>query len=173
MWFTLHYLFIIFSITLLAQNLSFFTQKASAAILEEDNAIVQTEENNAAMIEDENLDYDAVFVIESGDISTRGAAIIEVDKPIAYQGYLNNYKLGQMANLYDKQMTWLSIVNTIIFAGGVTSPAGVANSLASAIGSSPSKLRTAYDKGQYRYVVSVYANGVKPSLSKKQPVSYP
>ncbi|MFJ5563597.1 hypothetical protein [Lysinibacillus xylanilyticus] len=58
MWFTLHYLFSIFSITLFAPNLSFFTQKASAAILEEDNAIVQTEENNAAMIEDENLDYD-------------------------------------------------------------------------------------------------------------------
>ncbi|MCY9549439.1 hypothetical protein [Lysinibacillus xylanilyticus] len=123
------------------------------------------------MIEDENLDYDAVFVIESGDISTR-AAIIEVDKPIAYQGYLNNYKLGQMANLYDMQMTWLSIVNTIIFAGGVTSPAGVANSLASAIGSSPSKLRTAYDKGQHCYVVSVYANGVKPSLSKIAYVYY-
>jgi len=48
----------------------------------------------------------------------------------------------------------------------------LANSLASAIESSPSKLRTAYDRGQHCYVVSVYANVVKPSLSKIAYVYY-
>lgn len=94
------------------------------------------------------------------------ATIIEMDKPIAEQGYISNYKLGQILNRYETGTNWLNIVNTIIYAGGVTAPAGVANSLASSLAGSPTALRSAYYSGKHAYYVSVYASGVKPSLSK-------
>ncbi|MGE1162723.1 hypothetical protein ACQJ0Y_05355 [Peribacillus simplex] len=94
------------------------------------------------------------------------ARIIEMSKPIAYQAKLSNAELGKMVKAYQKGSTWLNIVSTIVFAGGPTAPAGVATAVASALAGSPDSLIAAYNSGKHAYHVSVYASGVKPSLSK-------
>ncbi|MGM1032926.1 MAG: hypothetical protein ACQEXK_10700 [Bacillota bacterium] len=78
------------------------------------------------------------------------ACIIEMSKPIAHQAKLTNTQLGKMVKAHQKGTTWLSIVSTLVFAGGPTAPAGVATALASALAGSPNS----------------YASGKKPSLSK-------
>ncbi|MEC0276000.1 hypothetical protein [Peribacillus frigoritolerans] len=94
------------------------------------------------------------------------ASIIEMSKPIAHQAKLTNTQLGKMVKAHQKGTTWLSIVSTIVFAGGPTAPAGVATALASALAGSPNSLIAAYYSGKHAYHVSVYASGKKPSLSK-------
>ncbi|MDG4850120.1 hypothetical protein [Peribacillus frigoritolerans] len=93
------------------------------------------------------------------------ASIIEMSKPIAHQAKLTNTQLGKMVKA-QKGTTWLSIVSTLVFAGGPTAPAGVATALASALAGSPNSLIAAYYSGKHAYHVSVYASGKKPSLSK-------
>ncbi|MEW5550977.1 hypothetical protein ABGT22_13590 [Peribacillus frigoritolerans] len=94
------------------------------------------------------------------------ASIIEMSKPIAHQAKLTNTQLGKMVKAHQKGTTWLSIVSTLVFAGGPTAPAGVATALASALAGSPNSLIAAYYSGKHAYHVSVYASGKKPSLSK-------
>ncbi|WP_440971037.1 hypothetical protein ACSS6N_11525 [Peribacillus frigoritolerans] len=94
------------------------------------------------------------------------ASIIEMSKPIANQAKLTNTQLGKMVKAHQKGTTWLSIVSTLVFAGGPTAPAGVATALASALAGSPNSLIAAYYSGKHAYHVSVYASGKKPSLSK-------
>ncbi|UYZ01098.1 hypothetical protein OJ967_11720 [Peribacillus frigoritolerans] len=67
---------------------------------------------------------------------------------------------------HQKGTTWLSILSTLVFAGGPTAPAGVATALASALAGSPNSLIAAYYSGKHACHVSVYASGKKPSLSK-------
>ena len=93
------------------------------------------------------------------------ASIIEMSKPIAHQAKLTNTQLGKMVKAHQKGTTWLSIVSTLVFAGGPTAPAGVATALASALTGSPNSLIAAYYSGKHAYHVSVYASGKKPSLS--------
>ncbi|MEX6701458.1 hypothetical protein ABS315_17795 [Peribacillus frigoritolerans] len=94
------------------------------------------------------------------------ASIIEMSKPIAHQAKLTNTQLGKMVKAHQKGTTWLSIVSTLVFAGGPTAPAGVATALASALAGSPNSLIAAYYSGKHAYHVSVYASVKKPSLSK-------
>jgi hypothetical protein len=94
------------------------------------------------------------------------ASIIEMSKPIAHQAKLTNTQLGKMVKAHQKGTTWLSIVSTLVFAGGSTAPAGVVTALASALAGSPNSLIAAYYSGKHAYHVSVYASGKKPSLSK-------
>ncbi|MDM5306188.1 hypothetical protein [Peribacillus frigoritolerans] len=94
------------------------------------------------------------------------ASIIEMSKPIAHQAKLTNTQLGKMVKAHQKGTTWLSIVITLVFAGGPTAPAGVATALASALTGRPNSLIAAYYSGKHAYHVSVYASGKKPSLSK-------
>jgi hypothetical protein len=84
------------------------------------------------------------------------ASIIEMSKPIAHQAKLTNTQLGKMVKAHQKGTTWLSIVSTLVFAGGPTAPAGVATALASALTGRPNS----------------YASGKKPSLSKKTYIYY-
>ncbi|WJE49778.1 hypothetical protein QRD90_11615 [Peribacillus frigoritolerans] len=51
------------------------------------------------------------------------ASIIEMSKPIAHQAKLTNTQLGKMVKAHQKGTTWLSIVSTLVFAGGPTAPA--------------------------------------------------
>ncbi|MCZ0872640.1 hypothetical protein [Peribacillus sp. AS_2] len=94
------------------------------------------------------------------------ASIIEMSKPIAHQAKLTNTQLGKMVKAHQKGTTWLSIGSTLVFAGGPTSPAGVATAPASVLAGSPNSLIAAYYSGKQAYHVSVYASGKKPSLSK-------
>ncbi|MFE4075865.1 hypothetical protein [Peribacillus sp. YIM B13477] len=94
------------------------------------------------------------------------ASIIEMSKPIAHPAKLTNTQLAKMVKAHQKGTTWLSIVSTLVFAGGPTAPAGVATALASALAGSPNSLIAAYYSGKHAYHVSVYASGKKPSLSK-------
>lgn len=159
----------ILSLVLIISNFYFLTPNASAATNGESFSHTTDKEK----IEIVDLDKPkpqlptGPLVEESGETGIQPfATVIEMDKPIAYVGYLSNYKLGQMADRYDRNVTWLNIVNALLFATGAAAPAGVVNSVVSAFASSPSKVREAYLKGQHAYVVSVYASGVKPSLSK-------
>ncbi|MGE7650148.1 hypothetical protein ACQKM1_20525 [Peribacillus frigoritolerans] len=94
------------------------------------------------------------------------ASIIEMSKPIAHQAKLTNTQLGKMVKAHQKGTTWLSIVSTLVFAGGQTAPAGVATALALALAGSPNSLIASYYSGKHACHVSVYASGKKPSLSK-------
>lgn len=94
------------------------------------------------------------------------AVVVEMDKPIADVQYVSNYKLGQMIDAYNSGSTILNIVNTILYAGGVTAPAGAVNSLTSLLTGDMSALESAYYSGKHAYFVTVYASGVEPSLSK-------
>lgn len=93
------------------------------------------------------------------------ASIIEMSKPIAHQAKLTNTQLGKMVKAHQKGATWLSIVSTLVFAGGPTEPAEVATALASALAGSPNSLKAAFYSGKHTYHVSVYVSGKKPSLS--------
>ncbi|MBT2571991.1 hypothetical protein [Planococcus sp. ISL-110] len=104
--------------------------------------------------------------LNSGGTITPMATVVRVDKPIAAKGTVTNYQLGQLINHYENYSSWLSAVNTVLYAGGVSSPAGVANSLATSFGGDGiAQIREAYYSGQNMYWVSVYASGVNPSLT--------
>jgi hypothetical protein len=45
---------------------------------------------------------------------------IEMSKPIAHQAKLANTQLGKMVKAHQKGTIWLSIVSTLVFAGGPT-----------------------------------------------------
>ncbi|CAH0163415.1 hypothetical protein SRABI96_01012 [Peribacillus sp. Bi96] len=89
-----------------------------------------------------------------------------MSKPIAHQAKLTNTQLGKMVKAHQKGTTSLSIVRTLVFAGGPNAPAGVATALASALAGSPNSLIAAYYSGKHAYHISVYASGNKTSLSK-------
>lgn len=120
------------------------------------------------LIPRQSISVDQLTPKQNSGYTTNAIQVIELGKPIAYKRYISNYELDRMAKLYDKKVTILNIINTILIPSG----AGIATSLATAIGYNPHLLRSAADKGQHAYVVSVYANGVAPSLSKISYVYY-
>ncbi|WP_170006244.1 hypothetical protein [Bacillus fonticola] len=100
------------------------------------------------------------------DLISPNAIVVYVDEPIADKGTVSNYQIGQMIESYESGATWLNAINTILYAGGVTSPAGVVNSLASLFAGDIDRLREAYYSGHNMYWVATYASGVDPSLTK-------
>lgn len=90
-----------------------------------------------------------------------GYTVIEVDKPIKHQGYLNNTVLNQMKDRQSLQMAILDIIE----AAAIPTGGGVSIAVAKAFNAGPTKLAEAAIKGDHAYVVTVYASGVAPSLS--------
>lgn len=90
-----------------------------------------------------------------------GYTVIEVNKPIKHQGFINYASLVKMEQRQRNNMGVLDVIS----AGLLPVAGGVAVAAAKAFDNSPTKLSQAVANKQNAYVVTVYANGVKPSLS--------
>ncbi|WP_411955626.1 hypothetical protein ACKXGF_14470 (plasmid) [Alkalibacillus sp. S2W] len=109
---------------------------------------------------------------ESSDQAIEPLAITyEVEKPIADKGMVTNREIGEMIERYEEGEKWLTIANAVLFVGPAA-PAGIVNSVVTALGSDVSELREAYRSGQDMYWVSLYASGEKPSLTKEARMAY-
>ena len=90
-----------------------------------------------------------------------GYATIEVDKPIKHQGYLSNSVLNDLKDRQSQQIAILDVIEAALMPTG----AGIAIAITKAFNNGPTKLAEAAIRGDHAYVVTVYANGVAPSLS--------
>ncbi|MFJ5566373.1 hypothetical protein, partial [Lysinibacillus xylanilyticus] len=91
-----------------------------------------------------------------------GYTTIEVDKPIKHQGFIGNKVLNDLELRQRNQMSFLDILEATLY---LPTGAGVLSAIAKAMNNGPTELAKAAFGGKNAYVVTVYANGVAPSLS--------
>ncbi|WP_371069072.1 hypothetical protein [Sediminibacillus sp. JSM 1682029] len=96
------------------------------------------------------------------------------NKSINDTGFISNYQLGQLIDSYYSGADTLDTLNDFVFCSGIGTPAGFLNSIVSRYfaGGPTDETLGAYFAGKDVYWVSVYASGVKPSLSTEGQVVF-